>query len=69
MGKLRPCPSCNREVSLQAAACPGCGHQFQPTAVKGAGGFNITDPVHLVGLIVMVLFVAGVAAYVWYVAR
>ncbi|GKS74826.1 zinc-ribbon domain-containing protein [Acidovorax sp. SUPP950] len=27
---LVPCPECNRQISDQATACPGCGHPQAP---------------------------------------
>ena len=29
---LAKCPSCNSDVSVHAAACPKCGHQFKSVA-------------------------------------
>ncbi|WP_026596988.1 hypothetical protein [Methylobacterium sp. 77] len=34
---LIPCPACTRQVSVQALACPGCGHPGQPTSSTGGG--------------------------------
>ena len=56
---LTACPSCEGQVSTQAAVCPKCGHQF-----KTPGSVNLKDPVHMVGLVVVVLFVVGVAGYI-----
>lgn len=50
---LFKCPSCQREVSNKAAACPGCGHQF-----KYAGGLNLKDPVHILGILAILVLVA-----------
>ena len=58
-GLLTRCPSCQSAVSTEAAACPTCGHQF-----KYAGGINLKDPVHVIGLIVTALIAIGV---VWYI--
>lgn len=55
---LNKCPSCGGTVSSQAAACPKCGHQF-----KSAGGVNLRDPVHVVGLVLAVLMGLGILAY------
>jgi hypothetical protein len=57
---LTKCPSCRAEVSTEAAACPKCGHQF-----KYAGGINLKDPVHVIGLIICALIVVGVAFYLF----
>jgi uncharacterized paraquat-inducible protein A len=48
------CPTCDAEVSSEAAACPKCGHQF-----KSAGAINLRDPVHVIGIIVALLFLLG----------
>lgn len=56
---LTKCPSCRADVSTEAAACPKCGHQF-----KYAGGINLKDPVHVIGLIITALLAVGV---VWYI--
>jgi uncharacterized paraquat-inducible protein A len=55
---LSKCPSCRADVSTEAASCPKCGHLF-----KYAGGINLQDPVHVIGLIICALIVIGV---VWY---
>ena len=51
---MTKCPTCSRDVSTEAAACPSCGHQF-----KSAGGINLRDPVHFIGVVVTVLFFVG----------
>ena len=56
---LTKCPSCRADVSAEAAACPKCGHQF-----KYAGGINLKDPVHVIGLLICALIIIGV---VWYI--
>ena len=53
------CPSCSAEVSTEAASCPKCGHQF-----KSAGGINLSDPVHLIGVIICVVMVLAAIAYI-----
>ena len=55
---LSKCPSCSREVSSKAASCPHCGHQF-----KAPGGINLRDPVHLIGIVIIVLFGVGCVLY------
>lgn len=52
---LRPCPACSNEVSLEAAACPKCGHQF-----KAAGGISLSDPVHVLGIVLVVIVVGAI---------
>lgn len=61
MADLFPCPSCGRDVSRAAAACPGCGHQF-----RDPGGINPKDPVHALGLIVVAVIIIGV---IWYIVQ
>jgi DNA-directed RNA polymerase subunit RPC12/RpoP len=52
-------PSCESEVSTKAASCPKCGHQF-----RYAGGINLKDPIHVIGLIVCVVIIILVALYI-----
>lgn len=54
MDPLRKCPSCGRDVSQRAASCPGCGEPFRLAAATN-GGFNLRDPVHVLGLIAVCL--------------
>lgn len=44
------CPTCSNDVSTEAASCPKCGHQF-----KSAGGINLSDPVHMIGVVLVVI--------------
>ena len=57
---LTKCPSCGSDVSTEAAACPKCGH---PLAAKPSGGVNMSDPVHVIGVVlaiaILVVFVGG----------
>lgn len=53
--KLPKCPACSQSVSRDAASCPRCGHVF-----KYAGGINLKDPVHLVGVLIAILMVIGI---------
>lgn len=55
MATLVEWPTCKRQVSSEAAACPQCGHAF-----KAAGGINMSDPIHAIGVIIVVLFGIGV---------
>ncbi len=55
---LTACPSCEGQVSVHAALCPKCGHQF-----KTPGSLNLQDPVHLMGLVIIALSVVGGAVY------
>lgn len=52
---LIECPSCENGVSEEAASCPKCGHQF-----KSAGGLSMRDPVHVLGVALVVIFFAVV---------
>ena len=49
---LIECPECGSEVSSEAAACPKCGH---PLRAKPSGGINMKDPVHAIGVILLVI--------------
>lgn len=57
---LSPCPSCSTPVSPKAAACPKCGHAFQTP-----GGINLSDPVHLIGVLLAGLMALGMLAALW----
>lgn len=57
---VRPCPSCANSVSLNAVSCPQCGHVF-----KQAGGINLSDPVHIAGLIVCAIILALAAFWIY----
>ena len=61
------CPECNRQVSDQAASCPGCGHPLKATprdtgAARSGGGIapvvGKVAGVYLVviGVVAVVLF-------------
>jgi hypothetical protein len=60
MPTLINCPACRREVSTGAAACPQCGHQFAPVA----GGISARDPVHIVGILLVVLMAVGIVFWI-----
>jgi hypothetical protein len=51
---MRACPTCATYISRKARACPHCGHHF-----CDPGGIKLSDPVHLVGL----LIAAGIGLY------
>jgi len=61
---MTPCPTCQRSVSTEAAACPGCGHQF-----KAAGGINLRDPVHALGVVLISFFLIVVVGVAYLSAR
>jgi predicted amidophosphoribosyltransferase len=48
---LRPCSSCNNQVSTQAKFCPQCGHTF-----KADNQLSAFDPVHVIGALIGILF-------------
>ena len=54
---LVTCLECGTEVSNAAAACPKCGH---PVKATPAGGLNLKDPVHVVGIALVVIIVFGI---------
>lgn len=57
---LIQCPECGTEVSSEAAACPKCGY---PLKSKPSGGINMKDPVHFIGVVLLVfilLLIIGV---------
>ena len=57
---LFPCPSCKQSVSKKAKACPHCGRAF-----KRDNQMSVTDPVHLIGgILVLGFLVAFVVAII-----
>lgn len=60
MSNLIECPSCGKQVSSEASACPGCGHPFK--AVKTTSGIDLTDPVHIAGIVLCCLMILGALA-------
>jgi hypothetical protein len=54
---LRACPSCRREVSPAAVACPHCGHAFEK-GFMGRQGFERTLNLGCLGIILFVLLIA-----------
>ena len=56
---LRNCPACGRDVSARAPACPHCGEPFR-LAAAGAGGINMRDPIHVIGVVIAA--VVGIGA-------
>ena len=62
---LIKCPACQKDISPNAVACPHCGEPVKTTVEKAAGGaINMSDPVHVVGIALMVIMVIGIALYV-----
>jgi len=56
---LQPCPSCENQVSTEADTCPKCGHRFHY-----AGGLNMKDPVHVLGVLICIALVIGAVMYI-----
>jgi len=57
---LIKCPECGTDVSDAAAACPKCGHPLKATP---AGGINSRDPVHVIGVILVVVIVLAAVVF------
>ena len=55
---MKTCPMCGRSVSPNAAACPGCGEPIAP-ARTNTQGINLRDPVHIAGVALALLILAG----------
>jgi DNA-directed RNA polymerase subunit RPC12/RpoP len=56
---ITTCPSCRADVSTEAASCPHCGHQF-----RELGSINTKDPVHVIGIILIVIIVLSILFYI-----
>ena len=56
---MTTCPTCQAEVSTEAAACPKCGHAFRPTG----GGINMSGPVHVIRVIIAIIILVGFVAF------
>ena len=53
---LIQCPACQKEVSPRAPACPNCAEPLKSSVeISQGGAFNINDPVHSIGLLVVVV--------------
>jgi len=63
MPTLVKCPACGRDVSDAATSCPHCGQPLRQQMTPAAGGINMSDPVHVIGVVVaviiLVVFVGG----------
>ena len=57
---LIKCPECGLEVSSEAASCPKCGH---PLKARPSGGINTKDPVHVIGIVLVVIIFLGFLVY------
>jgi len=51
---MMQCPSCDKTISKKAGNCPDCGHSFN------SGGISMSDPVHVVGVILAIILAIGV---------
>lgn len=56
---LIKCPDCGKEVSKKAVSCPSCGHAF-----KTQGGINLKDPIHFIGVILVIIMILGVIFFI-----
>lgn len=54
--KTMPCPACNKQVSLQAEACPQCGH---PITDKDRNAAVQNGKAGKIGCMLIILLVAG----------
>lgn len=58
---LIKCPDCANKISSSAEKCPVCGCPIRMS--RQGNAFNpFHDPVHFLGLIIVILVVAGVIA-------
>ena len=53
---MMTCVDCEKEISDKVHTCPGCGHPY----VRAATGLNMRDPVHILGVAVIVVMVVSV---------
>lgn len=58
MTNLENCPDCEHKISPEAVECPNCGRPLKRK--PAAGGFSLTDPVHIIGLIVFIILIAWI---------
>jgi hypothetical protein len=60
---LKQCPECGRDVSTEAASCPGCGHPIRPVASEFRAfrkrGLLTSVIICSVGIPVLVVGIAG----------
>lgn len=54
MSKLIKCPTCGRQVSSNAAACPACAEPINRVSAN-TGRVNLRDPVHILGVVASVV--------------
>jgi uncharacterized paraquat-inducible protein A len=60
MATLIECPTCKKQVSSEAATCPNCGHVLHRQ--NAPNSFNLTDPVHLIA-VVLFLVIAAIVVF------
>lgn len=61
---LVKCPTCEKDVSDKAPACPHCGEPMRTSVEVAQGGaVNPKDPVHFVGLLICGFILLGVVIY------
>ena len=61
---LIKCPACEKDVSPNAPACPSCGEPIKSSVEVASGAINLKDPVHFLGIIVVVLMGLMTIVYV-----
>ena len=54
---LIKCRACGNSVSKRAPACPSCGEPLRSSVEKSHGAFNLSNPVHFIGVLGFILFV------------
>ena len=64
MATLTNCPTCGKQVSSKAATCPNCGEVLHHS--KSETAINLKDPVHLLGVLISILVLAGVGVAIVY---
>ena len=70
---LVACEACGKQISEAAASCPGCGHPRgqvievaePPRPMRSPGSLDLTDPVHAIGVGLVLLFLAFVCWLIW----
>lgn len=52
---LVKCKTCEKSISSNASACPSCGEPVDRKVVSKQGGaIDISDPVHLIGVLIVI---------------
>jgi len=55
MAKMKPCPTCGKDVSKTATSCPSCGHSFKKKTSRGTWGCLILV------IVIIAIAIAGVS--------